>query len=167
MKCEDVQELIFTDYLDGQLGKEQETQIEEHLAICGDCKEHELLARKTAFGPFVKAERHSPPGAIWHKIKEQIEEERPLQGPTSSFADLIRRIKTFFYIPKPAFIVATITVLLFVTITVIKFRPEEQNIVKVDPENQIECINYLITVFEQEPANGDDDFGTSIEELFL
>ena len=49
MKCEDVQELIFTDYLDGQLGKEQETQVEEHLAICGDCKEHELLAQKNSF----------------------------------------------------------------------------------------------------------------------
>ena len=34
MKCEYVKELILTDYLDGQLGKEQKTQIEKHLTIC-------------------------------------------------------------------------------------------------------------------------------------
>ncbi len=168
MKCEDVKELILTDYLDEQLGKEQKTQIEKHLAICRDCKEYELLTRTAVVDPFNNVKRHNPPEAAWHKIREQIEKEKlPRQGPTSSFADLINRVKTFLYIPKPAFVATTIAVLLLVVVTVIKLQPEDQKIVKVSPEKQIECIMYLISVFDQETINGNDDLGTSIEELFL
>jgi hypothetical protein len=167
MKCEYVKELILTDYLDGQLGKEQKTQIEKHLTICKGCKEYELLTRTAVVEPFNNLKRHNPPEAAWHKIREQIEEELPLQEPTNSFADLIRKVKTFIYIPKPAFVVTTIIVLLLAVITVMKLQPEDQKIVKVNPESQIECIAYLISVFDQETVNGNDDFGTSIEELFL
>jgi len=167
MKCKYVKELILTDYLDEQLGKEQKTQIEKHLTICKGCKEYELLTRTAVVEPFNNLERYNPPEAAWHKIREQIEEELPLQEPTNSFADLIRKVKTFLYIPKPAFVVTTIIVLLLVVITVMKLQPEDQKIVKVNPESQIECITYLISVFDQETVNGNDDFGTSIEELFL
>ncbi len=167
MKCEYVKELILTDYLDGQLGKEQKAQIEKHLTICKGCKEYELLTRTAVVEPFNNMERHNPPEATWNKIREQIEEELPLQEPTNSFADLINRVKTFLYIPKPAFVVTSIIVLLLVVITVIKLPTEEQKIVKVNPESQIECITYLMSVFDQETMNGNDDFGTSIEELFL
>ena len=167
MKCEYVKELILTDYLDEQLGKEQKTQIEKHLTICKGCKEYELLTRTAVVEPFNNLKRHNPPEAAWHKIREQIEEELPLQEPTNSFADLIRKVKTFLYIPKPAFVVTTIIVLLLAVITVMKLQPEDQKIVKVNPESQIECITYLISVFDQETVNGNDDFGTSIEELFL
>ncbi len=167
MKCEYVKELILTDYLDEQLGKEQKTQIEKHLTVCKGCKEYELLTRTAVVEPFNNLKRHNPPEAAWHKIREQIEEELPLQEPTNSFADLIRKVKAFLYIPKPAFVVTTIIVLLLAVITVIKLQPEDQKIVKVNPESQIECITYLISVFDQETVNGNDDFGTSIEELFL
>ncbi len=167
MKCEYVKELILTDYLDEQLEKEQKTQIEKHLTICKGCKEYELLTRTAVVEPFNNLKRHNPPEAAWHKIREQIEEELPLQEPTNSFADLILKVKTFLYIPKPAFVVTTIIVLLIAVITVMKLQPEDQKIVKVNPESQIECIAYLISVFDQETVNGNDDFGTSIEELFL
>ncbi len=167
MKCKYVKELILTDYLDEQLEKEQKTQIEKHLTICRDCREYELLTKKAVVEPFNDLERHNPPEATWNKIREQIEEELPLQEPANSFADLILRIKSFLHIPKPAFVVTAIIVLLLAVITVIKLQPEDQKIVKVNPESQIECINYLMTVFDQETMNGNDDFGTSIEELFL
>jgi hypothetical protein len=167
MKCEDVKELIRTDYLDEQLGKEQKTQIEQHLTTCSDCKEYELLTRTAVVEPFNNLEKHNPPEATWNKIREQIEEERPQYEPENSFADLILRIKEFLYIPKPAFVVTSILVLLLVGITVITLKPDNQKVVQVNPESQIECINYLMTVFDQEGANGNDDFGTSIEDYFL
>ncbi len=167
MKCEDVKELILTDYLDGQLEKEQKSQIEKHLTICTDCSDYEHLTRTAVVEPFNNTERHNPPEAAWHNIREQIEKEKlPLQEQTNSFADFVRMIKSFLYIPKPALVATTIAVLLFV-ITVIKFQPENQKIVKVSPEKQIECITYLISVFDQETVNGDDDLETSIEDLFL
>ena len=126
MKCEDVKELILTDYLDGQLGKEMKAQIEKHLTICKGCKEYEFLTRTAAVEPFDNLEKYSPPEATWNKIREQIEEELPLQEPTNPFADLIHRVKTFLYIPKPAFVVTSILVLLLVGITVIKLQPDDQ-----------------------------------------
>ena len=167
MKCEDVKELILTDYLDEQLGKEQKTQIEQHLTICSDCKEYELLTRTAVVEPFNNLERHNPPKETWNKIREQIEEERPQHEQENSFVDLILRIKEFLYIPKPAFVVTSILVLLLVGITIIKLKPDDQKIVQVNPESQIECINYLMTVFDQETVNGNDGYGTSIEDLFL
>ncbi len=167
MECKHVEELILTDYLDGQLGKEQKAQIEKHLAICSDCKEYELLTKTAVVEPFDNLGKHNPPEVTWNKIKEQIEEELPLQEPTNSFADIIRKIKSFLYIPKPSFVAAPIVVLILVVITVMKLPPEDQKIVKVNPDSQVECINYLMAVFDQETVNGDDDFGTSIEELFL
>ncbi len=167
MKCKYIKELILTDYLDEQMEKEQKAQVEKHLTICKDCKEYELSTKTAVIGPFDNLERPNPPEAIWHKIREQIEEELPLQGPTNSFADFISRIKTFLYIPKPAYVVTTIMVLLLAVITVIKLPTEDRKIVKASPESQVECINYLMSVFDQETINGNDDFGTSIEELFL
>lgn len=167
MKCKRVKELILTDYLDGQANEEQKKNIEKHLASCGLCNEYELAVRETAFDPFINAERQNPPESAWHKIKEQIEEEQQRQGLTSPFADLIRRINPFVYVPKPALAVATIVIVLFVVIAIIKLPSEISEVVKVDTDNQIECMNYLLGVFDQDSITENNDFGTSIEEYFL
>lgn len=165
MNCKKVKELILTDYLDGQVSEQQKKQIEKHLASCGPCKEYELLAKKTVIEPFNNAERLRPSEAVWHKIKEHIEEEE--QELTSPFADLIRRIKSFLYVPKPALVVATIIVVLLVIVTIVKLPSEKQEIVKVNSEKQIECMTYLLSVFNQDSTNEVNGFGTSIEEYFL
>ncbi len=166
MNCKNVEELILTDYLDGQMDEGQKKQLEKHLASCVHCREYELAVRKTVIGPFDNSERVNPPAVIWHKIKEQIEEEQK-EELTSPFADFIRSIKSLLYVPKPAFAVAMIVILLLVTVSVIKLPSKNQEIVKVDTENQVECITYLISVFDQDSANEDNDFETSIEEYFL
>ena len=169
MNCEKVKELILTDYADRQVNEEQKEQIEKHLASCGHCKEYELAARKTVIDPFNNAERLNPPEAVWHKIKEKIEEKQ-LQELTSPFADLIRRIKSFLYVPKPALAVATIIVALLIMVTIIKLPSENQEIVKVNlenQENQIECMTHLLRMFNQDSMNENNGFGTSIEDYFL
>lgn len=167
MKCEQVKELILTDYLDGQLGKEQKAQLEKHLTTCRDCKEYELFTRTTVIDPFNNLERHNPPEAAWHNIREQIQEELPRQESSNAFAYFINRIQTLLSIPKPALVVTPVIVLILVVITLIKLPHEDRKIVKVNPESQIECITYLMSVFDQEIMNVDDDFETSIEGFFL
>lgn len=166
MKCKKIKELILTDYLDGQMDEEQKKQIEKHLASCVHCKEYELVTRKTVIEPFSNTERLNPPEIIWHKIKEQIEEKQQ-QELSSPFADLIRRIKSLLYVPKPALAVATIVIVSLITVTIIRLPSKNQEIVKVSPENQVECVNYLISVFNQDSLDENNDFGTSIEEYFL
>ncbi len=166
MKCKKIKELILTDYPDGQMDEEQKKQIEKHLASCVHCKEYELVTRKTVIEPFSNTERLNPPEIIWHKIKEQIEEKQQ-QELSSPFADLIRRIKSLLYIPKPALAVATIVIVSLITVTIIRLPSKNPEVMKVNPEKQIECINHLISVFSQDSMNGNKDFGTSIEEYFL
>ena len=165
MNCKKVKELILTDYLDGQMDKEQETLIDNHLADCVDCMEYKLIVRKTAFSPFSNPERHKPPDALWHKIKEQIEEEQ--QESTSPFADLIRKIGRLMYVPRPVFAVAAVAIILLITVTILKLPSRSQEIVEVTPEKQIECVNYLISVFDQDSTDEDDDFETFVDEYFL
>ncbi len=167
MKCRKVRDLILTDYLDGQANEEQKKNVEKHLASCKLCNEYELAVKKAAFDPFINAERQNPPEAAWHKIKEQIEEEQQRPGITSSFADLVRRINPFVYVPKPALAVATIVIVLFVVVAIIKLPSENIEVVKLDSDNQIECMNYLLEVFDLDSMTENNDLGTSIEEYFL
>lgn len=166
MNCENVRETILTDYADGQLGEEQKKRIDRHLAICGHCREYEQLTEKAVVEPFRDPERHNPPEEAWRKIKARIEKERLLRLRTP-FAELLYRLKSFLYIPRPAFVIVTITVVLLVAIAVMKLPHDHQKVMKKDLENQIECITYLISVFDQESMNGNDDFKTPIEEYFL
>ncbi len=166
MKCKKVKELILTDYLDEQLNEDQKKNIEEHLSSCGVCREYELAARKTVIEPFNNVEKQNPPEAAWHKIKEQIKEENR-QGLINPFADLIRRINPFAYALKPALAVVTIIIIIFVATAIIKLPSENSEVVEVDPDNQIECMNYLLGVFDQDSLTENNDFGTSIEEYFL
>ncbi|GAX60953.1 transmembrane transcriptional regulator [Candidatus Scalindua japonica] len=165
MKCEQVKELILTDYLDGQMEKAKKTQLEEHLTTCRDCREYELLTRTTVVEPFYNIEKHNPPEATWNKTREQIIVEQQMHN--NSIADLFNRVKTLFYFPKPAFIAATVVVLFAVATTVIKFPLENQETRKGVSDSQVECINYLMSVFDEELINGDDDLETSIEYFFL
>ncbi len=165
MKCDKVQKLIITDYLDGQVNEEQKMEIEGHLAGCVHCKEYELAAKETVITPFNRVEKLRPPEATWYKIRSQIEKEEQLQGRTYPFANLVRGIKTVLYIPKPAFAVATVAIVLLVTITVINIPSEK--IVKLSTEEQIECMDYLLGEFDFESTDDNNYFETSVEEYFL
>ncbi len=165
MKCDKVQELILTDYLDGQINKELKVGIEKHLTSCADCKEYEHVARATTVTPFNNTERLSPPATTWVKIRNQIEKEEQPQERTNPFADLIGGIKSVLYIPKPAFALATVAIVILVIVTVIKL-PSEQ-IVKLSTEEQIECMDYLLGAFNEESTDDNNDFESSVEEYFL
>ncbi len=165
MKCDKVQELILTDYLDGQINEELKVDIEKHLTSCTDCKEYERVARATTVTPFNNTERLSPPATTWARIRSQIEKEEQPQERTNPFANLIGRIKPLLYIPKPAFAVATAAIAILVIVTVIKLPSEK--IVKLSIEEQIECMDYLLGAFNEESSDGNNDFETSVEEYFL
>ncbi len=166
MNCYKVKEQILTDYVDGQMDEEGKTQIEKHLAGCEQCREYELEVRKTVIEPFNFTERINPPEAVWTEIKGQIESAQP-QKVTNPFADLIRRIRSFIFYPKPALAVAAIVAVLLIVVTVVNLPPENKDVEKVHLENQIECVDYLMSVFNQDSIGENGGFETSIEEFFL
>ncbi len=166
MKCDKVQKLIITDYLDGQVNEEQKTNIEKHLASCVRCREYELTAREEVITPFNNIEKLSPPKTTWDKIRKQIEKDQ-LQERKNPFADLIRGIKPALNIPKPAFAIASVAIILLVIVTVIKLPSDNQKVVKMSTEERIECMTYLLGEFNEELVDEGNDFGDSVEEYFL
>ena len=165
MKCKDAEKLILTYYLDEQLVEGPRKQVEKHLAICEQCRKYELLTKKTVIEPFTNVERLNPPEGAWHGIKGKIEGEQ--QKFESPFAQFLSRIRSNLSIPKPAFAVAAMLIVFVILATMIKLPSRKNEKANINSEEQIDCMNYLIRVFNQDSMNGGNGFGTSIEEYFL
>lgn len=83
MKCNQIQELILTDYLDGELSPELKTQLDRHIASCRECREFLSLSQKHLKDPFIESEQQFlRQDQVWQKIKSQINEEQT--SPASS-----------------------------------------------------------------------------------
>jgi len=72
MKCEEIQGLILTDYADGEIGPETRPEIEEHIRICGTCRQLEEAMRRDAREPFKSVMKELPPAYIFERVKQAI-----------------------------------------------------------------------------------------------
>lgn len=165
MKCKNIQELILTDYLDGEMGSEQLKQVERHLAACTDCREFRDAAKQVVAEPFKNAGKVNPPESVWHQIEETIEERKNKRAVAHFFENL----KTAFSVKKPVFALSVVAAILIISVLAIQFLPlrrqsDTKDIVNAYLEEQAEYLAHL------DDANGGDfnaDFGTGIEDYFL
>jgi predicted anti-sigma-YlaC factor YlaD len=51
-KCDQIKDLILTDYIDGELGKDIAAGVEAHLLDCGDCRAFFKEVKNTTSLPF-------------------------------------------------------------------------------------------------------------------
>jgi anti-sigma factor RsiW len=110
MNCEKIQELILTDYSDNELKHPIKRDVEAHLKSCQQCKEFEIALRKTAITPFQGIEDVQPPEFVWHRIKEDIQKDT--QKETSFVDTVVERLKKVFFLPSPALVYASITIII-------------------------------------------------------
>ncbi len=75
MTCRDIQDLIMTDYLDGEASADVKKKVEEHLSACAPCREYLAAARKLDAG-FKGPMPAEAPERIWMKVRDKIEERR-------------------------------------------------------------------------------------------
>ncbi|MDD5669616.1 MAG: hypothetical protein PHE58_06280 [Candidatus Omnitrophica bacterium] len=165
MNCEKIQELILTDYLDGQMQGKQKECVEQHLLRCFRCREFLEHARKTVVEPFTRAGRDIPPEFIWARIRESIiaEKERPAYAVPGFLEKLISR----FRVLSPYPVIGTVIMAIFIIGIAIQFKTSTTARVKSEVQEQIE---YLVSVTEMTPGNSMNEktgFGTVIEEYFL
>jgi anti-sigma factor RsiW len=160
MKCERIQDLILTDYLDGQLSADQARHIDGHLAQCAACAAFAQTARAAAFEPFRHAGMLTPPDAVWMNIKESIavQEER-----SNVFAELWEKVRSLSAFPKPAFAVATVLALLLGTAVFNPVRLSQEASVT----DQGEYLDSLSTVPGELSFNEGSGFDTAVERYFL
>jgi hypothetical protein len=75
MECKKIQELLLTDYIDGEAGDALKNEVERHVNICHTCRQFKQSLLKIAIEPFRKAKESKPPDLAWNRIKEAIVKE--------------------------------------------------------------------------------------------
>ena len=159
MNCKKAQDLILTDYLDGEMDENGIAAIEKHLKGCLQCKEFSIVARKAGNELFLGADRANVPEYLWRRVRETIlAEERKRR----TFASVIlEKFKTILYMPKPALAIATVVVLLLAIGTVTTIRINNQ------AATNTEYFEYLAGPAADNSINDNGNFGTSIEKYFM
>lgn len=193
MECKKIQELLLTDYLDGEASDALQNEIERHVNSCHTCRQLERDLLKTVIEPLRKAKESKPPDFLWNHIKEALEKETLEKEPIVSeergkpegfLADLwnylthachrdslphrggLRHRSGLFSGPALA-LVTSLGVVVILMITVSRLKTNNQMLTRAYPEKQVE---YLATVmgdseyFSLEENNG---YGTAIEEYFF
>jgi predicted anti-sigma-YlaC factor YlaD len=159
MLCEKIQELLKTDYLDGEINQREEQEIKEHLAHCPQCRRlgEELLAQRLLFQ---KAEQVEPPERVWQNIRDAIITQE-LNQESRFGTGILGRLKNLFAV-RPAFVLASaLTVIIFVAFFTGAMIHKRQLLSKQNiPEGSI----YLL---DNDEGLLLYDLGTGIEEYFL
>lgn len=86
MNCKTVQELILTDYSDGQLAPRRRQQVEGHVQGCPACRMLAQRVRKESVAPFERLPKAVPDEFAWLRLKREIERQQSLsQAPVKRF----------------------------------------------------------------------------------
>ncbi|MFH1458075.1 MAG: anti-sigma factor [Candidatus Omnitrophota bacterium] len=162
MRCRKIQELLKTDYLDGEVNQDQEQLIRGHLAGCPHCRglEQELQSQRVLFQGVRQQEA---PERVWQNIREKILTEGLNQEERLSVG-VFERLRNYLFAPKPIYVLArALAVIIFVALFAGTFLRKSSFF------NTVNYQDSFNTVYSLDSMNGDIlyDFGTSIEEYFL
>lgn len=176
MNCRKIQDIIITDYVDGQLEEKRKYCIEEHLAHCQHCKEFSIKAREAVVNPFINIGKQETPEIIWDNLREAIISQQKVGtvkvGTDTNFLiNFLRKLVsvptfTATFIPKPVFALTSIVTLIFMMGILPQFMINNPA-VKIDEQGQIEYLSYLTGSGGDVPASDSADLGTPIEKYFL
>lgn len=76
MKCKVMQDRLITVYTDQELNAKDDAEVEQHLAVCAECRAFFEAVQNKAVAPFKWAEEIQPDSVVWQRIQEKIEMER-------------------------------------------------------------------------------------------
>ncbi len=160
MSCKKIQELLMTDYLDGELDQMLCNRIRQHIDSCTHCQQFEQEVQKIK-APFKKTRYIKPPVRLWQCIREKIMSEQMLpQG--SLFECLVERLREFLFIRRqPVFATIALTIIIFALI-----------FIRMPAQKQIETDAWKVVAEDiglriDEENGAICDFGTDIEKYFL
>ena len=162
MFCKKIQELLKSDYLDGQTNQREEKFIKEHLARCAPCRrlEAELQAQRQLFQ---EAKRLPVPEGVWQNIRQGII-NADLKPASRLAGGILERLENYLFAPRPVFVLASaLTMIIFVMIfftLAIQKRQFPGRLNDADSDMAVYSLN----------GESDDllySLGTNIEEYFL
>ncbi len=155
--CKDIQELILTNYLDGEIDQELKIRIDRHLDECAECRKFAAEAKETLIVPFQQAPAEKVPAHLWTAIKDKIEN---VEAPAPQMHWARRWVETFSYL-KLAPILAGL--ILFILIGPRVLQTQEAKKVQASEQGE-----YLASLLDSTSSlDSDDDTETPLEAYFL
>ncbi len=184
MECKKIQELLLTDYIDGEASDALKNEVERHVNVCHRCRQFERDLLKTAIEPLREAKESKPPDLVCNHIKEALvkesivlEERGKSEGflaqlrnylPHACQRDSLRHRCRLFSLPKPALALATgLGVVIVLMITVSRFQTHNQRVTKAYQGKQVEYLTHVIGDSEYFSLEENNGYGTAIEEYFF
>lgn len=161
MRCKKIEELLKSDYLDGELKPKEAEFLNRHLKGCGSCRKlEEGLQAQRAF--FRQVKPQEAPQRVWHNISNAVAAERLNQEAVSQ-AGFFTRLKDALLVSHPRFALASaFAVMILIAVFAGTFM-QKRAIPGVADSSDI------IAVYSLSGENGSllYDLGTNIEEYFL
>lgn len=157
-KCNEFQDLILTDYSDGQMNAALKEKVDAHLLQCASCQSFALEVKNTLIVPFEQAPAQAVPDTVWQGIRERIQEQPVYQ---ESFVDRLRAWLNTITLPK---LVPALCSMVMVVFVGSMFFFNQQTKQAQDQEQVL----YLAAVLTTTGDTGTgSDIGTPIETYFL
>lgn len=155
MNCEQVKELILTDYIDGRLSDGQQREFQAHLKGCPSCEAMAKQVRADIQSPLQNVGAHRPDDFLWTRIKRAIEQEQP-------------RVRTFdrprfIFALKPALILAATVLVMAVSVSLVRLDALNRQAAGKTVDEQVSYIASLMQPAQEQ----DSSIGTDIETYFL
>lgn len=156
--CKDIQELILTNYLDGEVDEGLKIRIDRHLSECAECRKLAAEAKETLVVPFEQAPAEKVPAHLWAAIKDKIENS---EAPAPQMHWARRWVETFAYLKLTPILAGLI---LFILIGPRVMQTQEAKKVQASEQGE-----YLASLFDSSSTLDDsgEDEQTPIEAYFL
>ncbi len=161
MNCSHIQDLILTDYIDGEVSPEMKAQIEQHTSECAECRTFLFEALQTTIKPLSKAEKDfEAKEEVWQKIQTQIEEEQVKRPSILEY--LSNGFKTFFAVPRAGVVFSAVIIAMLTAAIYFQSPPSHVGHYGVEKA-------HVVTEVADDLASSDDEesYGTTIENYFL
>jgi anti-sigma factor RsiW len=150
--CKQFQDIILTEYFDGELDQPTKAKINEHLANCPACFDFAAEVKRNLITPFSKVSREEVPSHVWSSIKNRIENE-------SSESNWFQRLLQSLTFPQLTPVLGSLIVIVLVSVTLFHNQQIRQAKDKAQGD-------YLVSIVG---SSGLDNggLGTPLEEYFL
>ncbi len=157
-KCKKIQDIIITDYIDGELEGNELKIIEDHLLDCESCRKFAQSARESMSKIHVKPK--DVPEDLWLSIRSAIENENRSKN------NVIFRITEYIKLlrfPRLVPVFGGVSVVILIVVSIVLGR-----VTKLANENeQFEYLSNLLSVNNGYSTAENIGLGTAIEEYFL
>ena len=159
MNCKRMENLILTDYIDGNLKARALEELGLHLRSCPSC--NALAKELRAAGKLFRAAgQEAAPKEVWHKILAEI-----YTAPAKSrFPEaILMYVRYYLSHLKPAVVIASAAVLLLFALATIRLMPHKDYLETTIAKNDILAMSYI----NDEEDGSEYDLGTPAEMFFL